>query len=172
MATILETPQLRLREAAAEDAAFLLELMNEPAYHANIGDRGLRTVEDARGYLAEKYSASYHTLGYGLYLVELKPEAVAIGICGFVKRETLAHADAGFAFLARFCGQGYGYEAAAAVLDYGGTTLGFTQVYGVTSRTNQASIRLFEKLGFAYDREIALPGYAEESLLFARAFPT
>ena len=172
MGSILETSRLVLREAVADDAAFLLELMNEPAYHANIGDRGVRTVEDARSYLAAKYSTSYRTLGYGLYVVELKREAVVIGICGFVKRETLEHADVGFAFLTRFCGQGYGYESASAVLGYGQAKLGFAKVYGVTSRTNEASIRLLEKLGFRFNRETAMPGYAEASLLFARTFGT
>lgn len=167
MSAILETPRLVLRPARPNDSAFLLELMNEPAYLANIGDRGLRTLEDAAGYIAERYTASYEQLGYGLYLVELTGGGVPIGICGFVKRDVLEYADLGFAFLARFCAQGYGHESATAVLEYGRTALGFAEVFGVTSRANRASIRLLEKLGFAYAREIALAGYAEESLLFS-----
>lgn len=172
MPAILETPRLVLRPARPGDAAFFLELMNEPAYLANIGDRGLRTLEDATGYIAERFTASYEQLGYGLYLVELKGGGrIPIGICGFVKRNVLESADLGFAFLARFCAQGYGYESAAAVLEYGRTTLGFAQVFGVTSRANRASIRLLEKLGFAFARAIALAGYAEESLLFSINLP-
>ena len=167
MPAILETPRLVLRPAQPSDAAFFFELMNEPAYHANIGDRGLRTLEDAAGYIAERYTASNELLGYGLYLVATKAEAVPIGICGFVKRDVLESADLGFAFLARFCAQGYGYESAVAVLEYGRTTLGFAEVFGVTSRANRASIRLLEKLGFSYARAISLAGYAEESLLFS-----
>lgn len=168
MATILETLRLVLRPARPSDAAFLLELMNEPAYLTNIGDRGLRTLEDAAGYIAERYTASYAQLGYGLYLVVTKEEEIPLGICGFVKRDVLENADLGFAFLERFCAQGYGFESAAAVLAYGRKTLGFAQVFGVTARANRASIRLLEKLGFSYLRELALPGYAEESLLFAK----
>ena len=84
-----------------------------------------------------------------------------------MKRDVLESADLGFAYLARFCAQGYGYESAVAVLEYGRTTLGFAEVFGVTSRANRASIRLLEKLGFSYARAISLAGYAEESLLFS-----
>lgn len=164
----METPRLELRPARTSDAAFLLELMNEPRYHEHIGDRGLRTVEDAESYIAEKYSASYARFGYGLYIVETKAEGVAIGICGFVKRDTLEHPDLGFAFLERFCAQGYGYESAAAALEFGRVKLGFTQLFGVTSPRNQASIRLLEKLGFSSEGTTQLPSYAEPSLLFSR----
>ena len=156
MSAILETPRLVLRPAQPSDAAFFLELMNEPAYHANIGDRGLRTLEDAAGYIAERYTASYEHLGYGLYLVETKAEAVPIGICGFVKRDVLERADLGFAFLARFCAQGSGYDSAAAVLEYGRETLGFAEVFGVTCRAHRPSLRLLEQLGFSSPRALAL----------------
>jgi RimJ/RimL family protein N-acetyltransferase len=172
MAALLETPRLVIRPAEASDAAFLLELMNEPGYHENIGDRGLRTVEDAENYLTAKYTASYAKLGYGLYIVEAKAEAVALGICGFVKREVLEDADIGFAFLERFCGRGYGYESAAALLEYGRQTLGFGRVFGVTSAHNRASIRLLEKLGLSCERTVELPGYTEPSLLFSRSLST
>src|SRR4051812_7866977 len=119
MPLLLETPRLRLRHISVEDAAFVFELMNEPAYLQYIGDRGIRTLEDARLYIAAKFIASYEQHGYGLYLVETKTESLPIGISGFVKREVLAHPDIGFAFLQRFWSQGYAKESAVAVLEYG-----------------------------------------------------
>lgn len=168
MAFRLETPRLVLREVIPTDAAFLLELMNEPAYKAAIGDRGVRTVGDAEAYIAAKYTASYQENGYGLYLVELKAQGVPIGVCGFVKRPMLEHPDIGFAYLEPYRAQGYGYESAVAVLHYGRETLKFSQIYGVTAKTNRGSIRLLEKLGLHYERLISLPGYTDESLLLSR----
>src|SRR5580658_5217009 len=97
MEPILATPRLILRRLGPGDAAFMLELMNEPPYHENIGDRGVRTTSDARRYIEEKYISSYESHGYGLYLVELKDEQIPIGICGLVRRMTLDHPDVGFA---------------------------------------------------------------------------
>lgn len=167
MRILLETERLVLREAGPNDAAFMLELMNERNYIDNIGDRGVRTLEAAGTYIESKYTANYQTLGYGLYVVERKSDAVPLGICGFVKREVLDNPDIGFAFLERFHYQGYGYESGAATLEYGKTTLKFPRVFGVTKNTNRASIRLLEKLGLTYDKDILLPGYAEPSLLYS-----
>ncbi len=171
MKSILQTQRLTLREASKDDVRFILELMNERGYIANIGDRGVRTIEDAGAYLEAKYTANYHSLGYGLYVVETKTDGIAVGVCGFVKREMLEHANIGFAYLERFWSRGYGYEAAAAVVEYGRTVLGFPRVFGVTSRLNHGSIRILEKLGLTYQQSISLPGYAEESLLFSKSFP-
>jgi ribosomal-protein-alanine N-acetyltransferase len=166
---ILETSRLVLRRVEKRDAAFMLELMNEPAYIANIGDRGIRTVGDAEAYIDAKYTANYERLGYGLYLVELRDDRVPVGICGFVRREALECADLGFAFLEKFRRMGFGFESSEAVLAYGRETLGFARVLGVTSPANQGSIQLLQKLGFAFDRSVRLPGYAGESRLYSLA---
>jgi ribosomal-protein-alanine N-acetyltransferase len=164
----LETRRLTLRKASEDDAAFMLELMNERAYLANIGDRKIRTLTEAAAYIAAKYTASYATLSYGLYVVEIKAEQTPVGICGFVKRAALDHADLGFAFLEKHWRRGYGYESSIAVLEEVRLTLGFSQVYGVTVPQNLGSIRLLEKLGFGYARALCLPGNVGESLLFSK----
>ncbi len=40
----------------------MLELLNEPSFVRNVGDRGVRTIEDARGYIAGAPMASYYAL--------------------------------------------------------------------------------------------------------------
>jgi RimJ/RimL family protein N-acetyltransferase len=146
---IVETERLVLREITTDDAAFLLELINTPKFHRYIGDRGVRTVEAARTYLDERYLASYREHGYGLYAVRLK-NGTPIGNCGFVKRDVFEFPDIGFAFLPEYESQGYGSESAKAVLDYGRDVLGFTRVLAITSPDNDASVKLLEKLGFAF----------------------
>ena len=167
VAAVLETPRLRLRRISDDDADFILELLNEPSYIQNIGDRGLRTSDNARSYISNKLRASYDNFGYGLYLVESKEETIPLGISGFVKREVLEHADIGFAFLQRFWSKGYAYESAAGVLGYGRAVLGFDRVLGITAPHNKSSIRLLEKLGLRFERMIQLPGLTTEQKLFS-----
>lgn len=164
---ILATSRLRLREVAEADAGFVFALMNEPAYHEFIGDRGIRTIADAARFIREKFQASYRDHGYGLYLVERKDTGGPVGICGFVRRDTLAHPDIGFALLAEHWRQGYGGEAAAAVLEHGFTRLGFQTILGVTSPDNRASIRLLEKLGLRFSRMERVPPRETESMVLS-----
>lgn len=168
---ILETERLLLRRLTAGDAAFILELLNEPAFLENIGDRGARTLAGARRYIARGPVASYRKFGFGLYLVELKDTGTPIGICGLLKRESLEDVDIGFAFLRRYWSQGYARESAAAVMRYGWTTLCLRRIVAITKPTNQASITLLEKLGLRFEQNIALPDHGGENKLFAASAP-
>src|SRR5258706_7335782 len=98
---VLETGRLVLRHFGLADAAFIVELLNDPGWLRFIGDRGVRTLEAARDYIAKGPMATYEHRGFGFYLVELKDSGEPVGMCGLVKRETLDDADIGFAFLER-----------------------------------------------------------------------
>jgi len=152
---ILETERLTLRELiSADDAEFVFALLNTPKFIQYIGDRGVRSVEQAREFIENRYRQSYSDHGYGLYAVELKTDNTAVGMCGFVRRDTLPGPDLGFAFLPEYEGKGYGYESANAVMQYGRETLGFATVLAITSQDNEVSGKLLEKLGFKFDRLI------------------
>jgi RimJ/RimL family protein N-acetyltransferase len=166
MGVVLDTPRLSLRHLVPEDSAFLVELMNEAPYIANIGDRGVRTVADATRYIEEKYVASYVRHGFGLYLVELLEGSAPVGICGLVKRESLDRPDLGFAYLLRFWSRGYATEAAGATLRHARESLMLPYVYGLVSPKNTRSIRLLEHLGFSYVRPLELAGQQSESHLY------
>lgn len=147
--SILETERLTIRPITSDDADFILELINTPKFHKYIGDRGIRSIAEAGEYLEQRYFTSYRKSGYGLYAVCLR-DGTPIGNCGFVKRDEFASPDIGFAFLPEHESQGYGYESASAMLDYGRDKLGFTRVLAITSQDNEASVRLLEKLGFVF----------------------
>ena len=164
---VLETERLILRHLSPEqDAEFMLELLNEPAFIKNIADRGVRTTEESRQYLASGPLASYEQNGFGMYAVELKESGVPVGVCGLVKREGLEHVDIGYAFLERHWGRGYAYESASAVLDYGRDVLGLERIVAITAPDNRGSIRVLEKIGLRFEKMITLPGYEGESRLF------
>lgn len=153
---VIETERLTLRRLSTEDADFILSLLNDPAFLRFIGDKGVRTLEEARKYIANGPVEMYARLGFGLYLVELKDDGTPIGLCGLIKRDGLDDVDIGFAFLPEFRAKGYAYEAAAATMDYGKDVLGLARIVAITSPDNAASGRLLEKLGLRFERMIRL----------------
>ena len=165
---VLETERLNLRRLNAGDAAFILELLNDPSFLRYIGDRGVRTREDAVRYILEGPVDSYARHGFGLWLVELKDSAATpAGICGLVKRDTLPDADIGYAFLPRFRSRGYAYESAAAVMRYASGALGLRRVLAITNPDNVGSIKVLEKIGLKFERLVRLAKDAPEIMLFA-----
>lgn len=164
---ILETERLILRLQTTEDALFILELVNDPSWIQFIGDRGVKTVEEAASYIENGAIRMYEQFGFCLYVVEIKEDQTPIGICGFVKRETLEDVDIGFAFLPDYWGKGYAYEAASAVLAYGLVTLGFNRIVAITTQENYASAKLLERIGLQFERVIQFSNDSEELRLFS-----
>ena len=134
----------------------MFELVNDRSWIDNIGERNVRTLEEARRYIEDTAIAMYERLGFGLYAVDLEETGEPIGISGLVKRENLDDVDLGFAFLPRFWGAGYALEASRAVLSHATATLGCRRIVAIVSRHNQRSIRLLGKLGFRFERMVAL----------------
>ena len=164
---VLETDRLILCEMSVEDADFILEIVNEPAFLQFIGDRGVRTIEEARRYIREGPIDSYKRHGFGLYLTKLKDEEAPIGICGLIKRESLDDVDIGFAFSSRFWGKGYAVEAASAVMSYGRSAFGLDRIVAIVSPENSSSKKVLEKLGMRIERMVKMPGDDEEIELYA-----
>jgi ribosomal-protein-alanine N-acetyltransferase len=155
--TIVETERLVVRELVEDDAEYILELLNTPSFIKYIGDRGIRTADDARTFIETRYRQSYRDHGYGLFAVDLRSDGTPVGMCGFVRRDSLPGPDIGFAFLPEHERKGYGFESASAVVRYGRDALGFTELYAITSVDNDASGRLLTKLGFAFSKLIDTP---------------
>ncbi|MFN0083765.1 MAG: GNAT family N-acetyltransferase [Blastocatellia bacterium] len=163
---VMETDRLILRRMTSEDAGFILELLNDADFLRNIGDRGVRSLEDARGYILNGPVESYNRFGFGLYLVERKDPPASIGICGLIKRDALEDVDIGFAFLPRFRSRGYAVEAASAVKTHARERIGLSRLAAITNPENHASIRVLEKLGLRFERMIRLSGEEAEIKLF------
>jgi RimJ/RimL family protein N-acetyltransferase len=145
----------------------MLALLNEEPFLQNIGDRGVRTIENASAYILGGPVASYEKFGFGLYAVELKQSGETLGICGLLKRQTLEDVDLGFAFLQKFWARGYAYESAEAVMDYGWDTIGLKRIVAITTPKNHDSIKLLEKLGLRFEKMIQMPGHTGETALFS-----
>lgn len=164
---LIETERLLLRNVCLDDAPFIVELVNDPAFIRFIGDKGVRTVEEAKTFLEQGILKSYRENGFGLYLTLQKSDHQPIGLSGLVRRPGLEHVDVGFAFLPAYCAMGYGTESARAVMAYAREELEIEQIVGITDQKNVASIGVLEKLGLRFERLICLPGSDEEIRLYS-----
>lgn len=162
---VLETDRLILRWLTPDDAAFILDLLNEPSWIRYIGDKGVRSLEDAKNYIVTGPMKMYSQMGFGLFMVERKEGNIPIGMCGLIKRDTLDDVDIGFAFLSRYQARGYGFESASAVLKYGHNQLDLERILAITTLDNHSSSALLEKIGMKYEGTIILDG--EDLKLFA-----
>jgi len=166
--TVLETPRLRLRWATEDDAAFFVILLNDPDWIRFVNDPGVRNEEQARSWLRDRLFTLYERFGFGLYLVEERASGESIGLCGLVKRDSLPEIDLGFGFLPAHRGKGYAEESSRACIRHARDEFSCKRILAITAQDNQASARLLERLGFAQDGEVTLPGESQALRVFAR----
>ncbi|MGH8180919.1 MAG: GNAT family N-acetyltransferase [Steroidobacteraceae bacterium] len=165
--SVIETARLRLREIGSEDAAFVLEILTDPDFVANVGDRGVHDLPGAHSYIVDRLVASYVKYGFGLYLVESLAEAQPLGICGLLRRDSHPDVEIGFAFPPRARGRGYALEAARASLGFARGTLGIARIVALAKPDNHASIHILESIGMGFERMARLTPDGAECRLFA-----
>ncbi len=163
---ILQTPRLRLRWFAPDDADFIRRMLNDPGWLANIGDRGVRTRKQAAYWIQSRLVATYGRLGFGFWAVDRSCDGETIGMCGLILRDTLPEVDVGYALMPRFRGHGYAREAAAACLRYGHEVLGLAEIWGITNPDNAASGAVLRQIGLRDDGVRRLPGDEREARVF------
>ncbi|MBT8089042.1 MAG: GNAT family N-acetyltransferase [Gammaproteobacteria bacterium] len=163
----LETERLSLRRITLQDADLMLAIWNDPAFMRHVGDRGIRTANEAKAALKEGAFKLYDDYGYGPYCMSLKQRGARIGICGLFRRDNLDDPDIGFATLPNYCGMGFAAEAAHAVLAHARDDLGIQRLTAIVSPENRASIRLIEKLGMSFERGITMPGEEDDISLYS-----
>ena len=167
---ILETERLQLRWMTLDDAPMMFAVWNDPAFLRFVGDRGIRSLEEAEASMRDGPVHLYAEYGYGPFRVSRRDDGADMGVCGLYRRDGLDEPDIGFAFLPEFRGQGYGYEASVAVLDHARDELKLPRVTAIVSPSNDASIALLEKLGMRYDKMMRLPGDDEDVSLYVIDF--
>jgi RimJ/RimL family protein N-acetyltransferase len=163
---VIETERLILQEFVTDDAPFLLELLNTPAWLKFIGDRGVHNLDQARDYAKNRLMHSYSRVGYGLFVTRLKETNAPIGMCGVLKRDTLEDPDLGFAFLPAYMKNGYAYEAASATVQFANRKLRMKKIVAITQADNDNSIRLLTKLGFGFEKTVVLAGDTQTLMLY------
>jgi RimJ/RimL family protein N-acetyltransferase len=167
----MNTARLTLRPFALDDAAFIVELLNDSGWLRYIGDREVRTIEEARGYLIKGPIAHATKHGFALGAVQRTSDGALLGMCGLIRREDLDDVDLGYAFLPAYRGQGYAREAAAAWLARGFERFGLKRIVAITTVDNVASGKVLEAIGMRFEQRMRVAGHEEDSLLYAAEVP-
>ena len=149
-----QTARLKLDRLNPLDAEFIFQLLNTEGWLKFIGDRNIRSTEDARNYV-QKTVANPKII---YWVVRSRKENLSLGMISFIKRDYLDDHDIGFAFLPEFSGKGYALEAARMVLDDLLDDPNHHIILATTMMENRNSIRLLEKLGFHFIKEIEPDG--------------
>ena len=163
---IIETERLVLKPMSVEDSQLIFELYNSPNFIKFIGDRNIKTLEDAENYIKNRFLPQMERLGYGNFLITKKDDGKKIGGVGIFERDGLDVHDIGFSFLPEFEGKGYGFESAKKLMETAFSELGLKKISAITSKENVASQKLIEKLGLNYLKTIQLPDDEEELLYY------
>lgn len=163
----LTTPRLLLRPLTVDDAPFILELLNDADFIRYIGDRKVRTLDDARGYVEHGPSKSYEEHGFGLMAMQSIADNSPVGMCGLIQRDYLPDPDIGFALLSKYRGKGFCEEAARSVLEHADRELKLKRIGAIVQPDNAASLGLLRKLGFVTDRAFKRSADDPEVLLLA-----
>ncbi len=170
MSVVFETERLTVDHLeVGRDEAFILQILNEPGFLRNIGDRGVRDLVGARGYIEGGPAKSYAEHGFGLWRVVETATGAPVGLCGLLKRDGLDDPDVGYAFLTEARGKGYAVEAARAALAHGRSAFGMGRIVAIVTPDNDASIRVLEKIGLVAAGLIRLPGRDDDSAYFISA---
>ena len=163
-----QTPRLLIRPVIEEDAPFIFELLNTPKFLKFIGDRDVRSVEAAREYIRIKMFPQLEKLGFSNYAVIRKEDKLKLGTCGLYDRPGIEGIDIGFAFLPGHEKKGYAFEASSELMRAAEEDFGLCQINAITAKNNFSSQKLLEKLGFAYTKNVRLPGEEEEILFYEK----
>ena len=162
----LETERLVLKPLTTDDSGFIFELYNSPKFIEFIGDRNIKTIQDAEQYITTKFLPQLEKLGYGNYLVVKKSDNTKIGAVGIFQRDGLDVHDIGFSFLPEFEGKGYGFEAASKLLETAFSVFNLNTISAITNKENIASQNQIKKLGLQYQKTVQLPDGDKELLYF------
>jgi len=161
-----ETDRLILRPTSEDDADFMIILFNTPKWLKYIGDRNVRTIEQAKEYVRTRITSQFERLGFASYIVIRKSDSMKLGTCGLYDREGVEGIDIGFAFLPEYEGQGYAFEASKRILDAAMHDFGLHTIRAITVRENVASQKLLEKLGLRFEKILVIPGDEAELMLY------
>jgi RimJ/RimL family protein N-acetyltransferase len=155
-----------LKPTSEEDAEFIFELLNTSKWIKYIGDRNIKTVENARDYIKTKMLPQLKRLGYSNYTLIRKADNCKIGTCGLYDRDGLEGIDIGFAFLPEFERKGYAFESANKLKDVAFNEFGLIGISAITVKDNISSQKLLEKLGMKLNGTTKVPNDNEELLLY------
>lgn len=157
---IAETPRLLLRHFHIVDSDAMERVFCDPEV-MKFGN-GAQSPEWVRKWIRGCLE-DYHTKwGFGLYAVVEKNARQTIGFCGLSRFDDVggrAETEIGYRLARAHWGKGLATEAACAVRDLGFGLLGLSRLISIIDPRNAASVRVAEKVGMKFEKNVVFQGY-------------
>jgi ribosomal-protein-alanine N-acetyltransferase len=164
---IAETERLILRHFTIVDGDAMDRVFGDA--EVMFYGRGVQTPQWVREWLQGRLD-DYQKLGYGLWAVVKKNDRDVIGYCGlsyFPDIGGIPEIEIGYRLARAHWGWGVATEAARAVRDYVFGTLKMRRLIALIDPANVASIRVAEKIGMQYEKDVMLAGYSHSDRVYA-----
>ena len=161
---VFHTENLTLRPTGVEDAKFIFELVNTPKWLRYVGDRKIKSVEDAKAYIELKMLPQLEKLGFANYTLVRKHDGIKVGTCGLYDREGTKGIDIGYALLPAYEKMGYASEATRKLMEVAKNEFEINELSAYTTKDHLASRKLLEKLNFNLKGSLTFPDDDEEIL--------
>lgn len=154
----LKTDRLLLRPFRAEDIDAYAASCADPEVMRFLGDRGVLSRDDAWRQMA--MILGHWTLrGYGMWALEDRATGALVGRAGPHYPEGWPEPEIGWALARPYWGHGLAYEAAWAAMNFAFDQLGWARAISLIDAANTRSIRLAERLGERYERDVTVRGH-------------
>lgn len=166
---MIETQRLALRRLVLADHAALKVLLGDDEVMSS-SESGPLSGEKVDAWLRSEIHEQKKNRVAGRLAVIKKSDSQFIGYCGLTllpEIDGIAEYELGFRLIRSAWGKGYATEAAIAVRDYAFTVLNLTRLVALIEPVNKRSIRVAEKLGMKYEKDVLLPGYAHPDRLYS-----
>ncbi len=156
---LTETDRLILRLVKETDLEDLLLLFQD-----TVAMRYFPSTRDRNGtkQWIDQTLERYERDGYGFYAVVRKEPMTLVGYCGLLLQEDVGGKDEveiGYGLIRAFWHQGFAVEAAAASKEYGFRARGFRRLISLIRPENGPSIRVAERNGMAWEKDVVRWGY-------------
>lgn len=160
---MIETERLLLRKPRLEDAEALVEVIGDAETMRYIGDGSTGDLAAAERAI-EKWLARWEANDIGFFILERRDDHRFVGRAGFLvwdpdtwmvaELDDRSEVEIGWT-LARSCwGHGYATEAALALRDWTDRR----RLISLIQDGNERSVRVAEKLGEHYERDVEVRG--------------
>ena len=160
---MIETDRLLLRRPRAEDAPALAAAYADPETVRYIGDGSTATLAEVEDVIPQ-WLERWESWGVGFFSVERRDDGLVLGRSGFLRwdPETWqvggSETELGWLIAREHWGHGYATEAALALRDWAFDERRLTRLVSLIQHGNERSVRVAEKIGERFERDIRVRG--------------
>ena len=153
----IQTERLQLSPIQEQDAEELHQIWLQPLVRQYLWDNSLVAIDEVQEIIARNQTALSQSL-YGLWGVRKLEQKPLIGFCGYWPFFDPPDVQLIYGLSRRYWGRGLATEMALAMIQYGFSSLDFTQIKASTDAPNKRSIAVLERLGMLREKQQNIDG--------------